>query len=507
MQLLELNDDVLLIIGSCISLKDLSRLSRTCYRLHDLICIHLLLRGNIWLTRGRLASFHRFMQVESGGNPARSRLLRSLTLNFFPGPTSPILKAESAQAFADLLRTSGENLTSLSIYSDVVFVFTPNNLRCALSWLPNLRSVVLDGLTEEYQDALADAPADLQHVLLRFIKDLANPNDERFYPLDPLPFLRHHHCSLRSLSLLQVGLDARGTPFRAVRELTVTNFSVNDWKTGLIGPLMHLFPQAERVELWSLRTHTDCYTYVYNDNWNDSALTTVTEIRTNGKLWQAEHGTWAHGLQYLDVLSLLDVYILGLSCHVDRIDVGCTFPSSIVTTAALADTTPRCLSLHLEGTRELREEFSDLLHAIAQVRSVTHLLVGISDGLLPSIAFDQLMARMGELFRGTPITQFLVHVNDYCTPDGRIYSETDDKVNPSITGRLALEAYEHPDAALQLLVQDNPSLRRVFFDFANDGLKAWECINTEGEERAHWVILEESHARGVLVAEDMVWKV
>ena len=44
MQLFDLNDDALLDIGALLLLKDLSRLSRTCHRLHDLICIHLLLK-------------------------------------------------------------------------------------------------------------------------------------------------------------------------------------------------------------------------------------------------------------------------------------------------------------------------------------------------------------------------------------------------------------------------------------------------------------------------------
>ncbi|KAI0325546.1 hypothetical protein GY45DRAFT_1287052 [Cubamyces sp. BRFM 1775] len=503
MQLLDLNDDALLGIGALLLLKDLSRLSRTCHRLHDLICIHLLLKDDIWLTRGRLASFYKFMQVESGGNHARARALRSLAFNFFPDLKPPIPKANSAQAFSDLLRTCGKNLTSLSIYSHVGLVFTPGHLRLALSWLPNLRSLVLDGITEEYQDALADAPPDLQSVFL-LMNGPTRDIDEKFYPLDPLPFLQYHHSSLHSVTLIQVGLDTRGTPFPAVRDLKVTNFCVNDWKTGLIGPLVHLFPHVKHVELWSLRTHTDSYTHAYHENWNDSALAIVNEIRTNGKLWQAEHGTWAHGLQYLNVESFLDVYILGLSCHVDRIDVCSTFPSSVVTAGALADATPRCLSLGIEGIRELKEEFTDLLHAIAQIRSVTHLLIGISDGLLPSMAF----ARMGEMLRGTPVMYLYIHVDELCIPDRRIHDEnTDDKVNPGITGKLTLEAYEYPDAALQLLTRYNPSLRRVFFDFTKHGLKAWERVSTDREERARWEIMEESHTRGVLVAEDMIWKV
>ncbi|KAI0649130.1 hypothetical protein C8Q79DRAFT_493800 [Trametes meyenii] len=510
MHILDLNQDVLLHVTAFLWLKDLSRLTRTCRTLHrDLV--HTLLRERVLLTRSSLTSFFAFLNMEhrGGDSESGSRLtpfLRHLQFNMFPELRRPLPYDESVQLFIDLL-TRSPNLVSLSIYC-ICSILTPQKLRAALGTLPCLEEVTLDSVSSEYQDVLAGVVSqNLRKVDLSLTDQVpAVPGEEdedSRARVDPIPFLRYHRNTIVSLALSYAILADHGNPFPGVQRLKLFNLSPATDETGWVGPLVHFFPNAEFVDLWNLRTSSGSPAAFSLEPGDESSLNVANVWRTRAKMWQMENGTWTRGLQYLRVRSITDLYCLGLSCHITRLDVYFLSSSASITTAALADARLQRLWISIASRFELDNDVPGLMSSVAKTPSLTHLMVDISDGLLPFVGLTELFDRLGELLRGSSVTNLSVYVHDDDFP-GLDHLLDERPSDSELSGaRLVSKAYPKALGLLNGLVGRMSKIRRVFLELVSHGMRAWEVAPGCDGSNMRWIALDESLARQLLISEGM----
>lgn len=115
---------------------------------------------------------------------------------------------------------------------------------------------------------------------------------------------------------------------------------------------------------------------------DETALRIAGTWRTRAKVWQAQHGTWANGLRFLRVHSMMDLYCLGLSCRIERLDVRNLSPSGTITTGALADPRPCRLWFQILSESDMDGAVPMLFRAVARTSSLTHLMIDLGDDLL-----------------------------------------------------------------------------------------------------------------------------
>ncbi|KAI9060658.1 hypothetical protein FKP32DRAFT_1577618 [Trametes sanguinea] len=491
MHLLDLNDDVLLYLATFLLRKQVSLFSKTCHRLHSLLT-PILLEERVWLTRANLVSFASFVEAGHTRTSCFYARLRSITLNIFPNLRKSLTFDALAPAFSEMLPYI-QNLSDLTIHF-VQLAFSPAQMRHILGSLPSLRLVTLNEITVGYHDVLADVHPQLKAVGLGLVSDAYNLNPDAFSPVDPRPFLHYHRSSVNNVVLSQVSLDASGLPFPGVRDLEISGYALSDAESGFTGPLVHLFPNVERVRLWSLRFDPGwiATSFEYQAN-----LPLINTLRNASRLWQATHGTWTTGLQVLRVGYLVELYCLGLNCDVARVDSLFTWDGLGVARAALANVRARCLKFSISTRQELVDETSTLLlDAVSQTQSLDHLMIDISVSVLFEVPFSSLLAQLGDLLKGSNVKHLLVHIEGDAVPIGPPMAL------PTVS-QLAADAYAQAPQVLPSLVSGNRTLFRVFIDFKGLGLKAWERSTTGGEED-RWNEMDELRARRILVAEGMV---
>ncbi|KAL7279191.1 hypothetical protein ACG7TL_007031 [Trametes sanguinea] len=397
---------------------------------------------------------------------------------------------ESVSLFSELLKYT-PHLTELVIH-DIVRAFTPERLRNILVSLRSLQTVTLCELTSNYSRVLSDICPNLKTIVLALVVDESHIDFHAvFSPVDPRPFLQSHSPSITKLVLYQVILDASGTPFPGVVDLQISDYGVSDADTGFTGPLVHLFPNVERVQLLSLQSDQGVITPSFL---HSGSLQAATDLRSTCTRWQDTHGTWANGLRHIEVGSLVDLYCLGLRCHVARVKIW--FPSDPIGIAhtALADVRPRCLQFSIFRLREI-EDVLQLLAAVSQICSLDHLVIDVSPGLFHELSPFWLLIQLRNELLGSYVTHILVHVND----------NVDEGV-PSINGPSAsmcsADIYTRAEELLERLVYGNSTLHRVFLDVKEFGLKALERgSNGDWEGRLE---IQEVDARRILAAEDML---
>lgn len=524
MQLLDLNVDVLLHISSFQVRRDISQLTRTCRLLHDTL-VPSILKGIVILNCTRLASFSQFMHLDSTGRRTGrdlSPFLRMLRLSLVPDYRYSISYSNLVQAVTDILKHC-QHLVSLDLYYASI-TFTPAQLRLALSApLPDLRDILLDGITIDYWDALAGVASPLRTINLVMSTYTGEDTNGEFAHADPLPLLQYHRSTLTTLTLTQVSLGDSGVSFPSVRRLTIFSFSLADDETGWAGPLVRLFPDVEHVELWSLHARDGRSPTQHLEPLNERALRAGGVWRTRARMWQAQHGTWANGLRSLRVPSMMDLYCLSLSCATERLDVRNLSSSSTITTDALADPRPRHLRFQILSTKDMDEAVPVLLHTVAETSSVTHLMIELGDDLLQysdpgnllvSIGLSArythrrsrlmsplLQGQLAALLRNTVISHLALCINtesiDWVPQREQLFGAMHS--DPSGSGGA-------PEV-LQILALNNHALRRVFvnYDYESRRVRAWEAHPTTGEPITHWTEVEQWRARELICSEGLVW--
>ncbi|KAH9850334.1 hypothetical protein C2E23DRAFT_836118 [Lenzites betulinus] len=503
MHLLDLNSDVLLLITTFLSRPDISKLTRTCRFLHDAL-IHRLLMGTVSLTRSSFAPFCQFMQAQSEPDCPRdlTPFLRSLEISIGPNHRYPMSPGETIQAFTDLL-SNARHLLSLSIYW-ISMAFTPERLQRALSVpLPCLQQVTLHDVTAQCRDALAMVAPQLRTISLCMSQDFGDSplNRRSLGHVDPLPFLHQHRETVTSLKLLQVVLSDGGEPVPNVRELTILSFSLDNNDTGWAAPLIHLFPNVEHVDLWNLYTREGSSPTRNTDVHDRATISTLASWRSRSKDWQRGHGTWTTGLRYLRVCSIMDLYCLGLSCQVSRLDLYIASPSLEITTAALADCRPRCIWFTISSPNELNVEIPALMGSVARTPSVIHLMCNIADGMMLYSDSRDLLVRLGSLLRETAVTNVVIDIREIDFPErGSIFGQP--LWDVTSTPRSIDGSSEHPEV-LRLLGHGNTKLDRVFVDYQLGGVRAWEMHQVGKEPRVRWEEVEPTRVREIMVAEGL----
>ncbi|OSD06560.1 hypothetical protein PYCCODRAFT_946596 [Trametes coccinea BRFM310] len=490
MHLLDLNDDILLYIAtqSLLSRTVLSIMSRTCSKLHDLLS-PALLREPVALDRSNLASFALFVHAGCLRNPAFSAPLRCINFDFWQVPDaldSPTLE-DSVPLLSGLLECT-QHLTELSIQG-IVLALTPEDLRKVLASLPTLQSVKLYGLTRDYHDVLTNVCPGLKTIVLAFMED---DSPHTSLPVDPRPFLQTHGPSITKLVLSGVTLDASGTRCPGIVDLQIVDYSVRNADSGLTGPLVHLFPNVEHAHLLFLQRASNATTFSFRQSLD--LHTALKDLRTAAARWQTTHGSWPNGLRFLEVESLVGLYCLGLRCDAARVKIWIPSDPFRIAHTALADVRPRCLQFSVSRLLEM-EDVLRLLDAVSQTRSLDHLIIDISPGLLHELSFHSLLSQVGDALRDSHVSHILVHV-----------SNGDDEGEPLLDEPPELLLSPHGDMRteeplLGLLANGNRRFHRLFLEVKGHSLRAWECGITDGQGVQE---LDEADARRILVREDML---
>ncbi|KAI0632737.1 hypothetical protein C8Q77DRAFT_1119489 [Trametes polyzona] len=503
MHFLDLNHDVLIYLAHFLTRKDISRLTKLCHEFHR-IYAPVVLKGLVWLTRGNLPSFCSFVGLEDErhGGP-RIDLLRSLqTLRFNVFPSAyfyPVSSNESVRLFTTIL-SHAHNITTLGIYC-VSMAFTLEQLRIALSApLPQLRELIIDGVTSDYADVLAGAPASIRVVNLTMTKYHGDPglDNEVFAHADPLPFLRYHRPALTALTLCEVVLGTQGEPFPNVRRLEIPSFATEaDWM-GWAPPLIHLFPNAEHVDLWSLQAQDDSAPTRNLDTRDPTALLIARGWRSRSRLWQEEHGTWSNGLRLLCVRSVMDLYCLGLSCPVDRLHVLEATSSIEVSRAALGDVHPRRVWIPIASSSELVRNTGTLLEAVAQTPSVTHLMLDLGEGFIQYSGSPQLsLTTLANKLHGSNMSHLCFYLcEDQFGERDRIFG-TPPSGGSESSSKSAMDIPE----VVKLIGDRNSALRQVFVFYDAYDMRAWERRRTTQGTSTHWSEIEGRRARQLAFAE------
>ncbi|KAI0359872.1 hypothetical protein OH77DRAFT_1419207 [Trametes cingulata] len=443
---------------------------------------------------------------------------------------------EVSASFNNLLQHCGHSITSLYMGRCTTHAFSPEQLRGALAMLPQLQELALEGLTADHRDVLAQVNPHLRSLSLAIGDCPWFPDaglDERLHP-DPSPFLRYHHSSLTALCLSNVRLADQGPSYPNVRRLVLRDFSPAEDETGWIGPLVHLFPSAEHVELGWLWTPRLGHPFAPLDIQSDSDAAMMHQWRANGRRWQAEHGTWVGGLRFLQVPSMQELYCLGLSesCPIDRLRIMHLDASYELTEAALGDARVRSLALLIQSHEDLLHHVAFFLHAVAHTASLTRLVVEIGNTVVLSSGITQVLDTLcGHLRdRLAPISHLRVffHVrdldrppnNDPCTLVLPMRSRRPRWIAPELP-RVGTDKFgDHPGACWLFKLPDivgsataseNTDLRFVLVEVEECCWKGWEKREDvlSGEERevsrqtSRWVQVDEAHMRDVLVKEGL----
>ncbi|KAI9060659.1 hypothetical protein FKP32DRAFT_1042591 [Trametes sanguinea] len=481
MHILDINDDVLLYTATqSLTRTDRSLLSRTCHRFHHLLS-PTLLRKSVWLHESNLASFASFVQAGYLRDAAFCRPLRSIDFNILPLS----LPREEAILLLSRILQCTHHLIKLVLHR-IVHTFTPECLRNILAAVPTVQELTLRDLDHEYSHVLADACPELKTIVLELVADEMSRKIHRHSPVDPRPFLQSHSLNITKLVLSQISLHASGTPFPGVVDLYITDYGASDADSGLTGPLVHLFPNVERARLMSLQTSFGTIT---PSLLHSNSLQDANALRRASMRWQATHGTWAKGLHLLEIGSLVDLYCLGLRCHIARVNIWMAFDPIGIAKTALADVRPRCLQFPVSGLREMPKIVPHLLVAISQTRSLDRLIVDVSITFPRQALLPSLLSQLGDSLRGTCITHLLVHVDAY-THLGEYFPHPPTECQSGID-------------ALLVLTDGNRALHRVFLDFKGHYLRTWERNMANGAGDL-WEEVPESSARRILVAEDML---
>ncbi|KAL1949465.1 hypothetical protein VTO73DRAFT_8346 [Trametes versicolor] len=494
MQLLDLNVDVLLYIASFQVRREVSYLARTCRFLHDTLA-PAILKGIVTLTYLRLASFSQFMHLDSTGRRFGRDLfpfLRILRLSLLPDYRCPMSLSDLVSAVTDLLKHC-RHLVSLELYYASI-TFTPAQLQLALSTpLPDLRTITLQSITIDYRDVLAGVASPLRTVNLTMSRRTGEDTSDSFADPDPLPFLQYHRSTLTTLTLTPVSLGDFGAPFPSVRRLTIFGFSLTNDETGWVGPLVWLFPGVEHVELWSLYARDGSSPTRNLDPRDETALRIAGTWRTRAKVWQAQHGTWANGLRFLRVHSMMDLYCLGLSCHIERLDVRNLSPSGTITTGALADPRPCRLWFQIWSESDMDGAVPMLFRTVARTSSLTHLMIDLGDDLLQYSDPGKLLVQIAGLLRNTIVSHLA------------LYIATDRFSREQLFGAVGPVPSSGAPEALRIYAQDNSALRRMFvgYDFDSNDVRAWEAHRTTGEPIASWTEVGQSRVRELMSSEGL----
>ncbi|KAI0820443.1 hypothetical protein BC628DRAFT_858152 [Trametes gibbosa] len=513
MHLLELNSDVLVLIANVfLDRADVSRCTMTCRHLRDTLSSSLL-KSYIYLDRRSFRSFCQFIWGGSGPQDCtrdRTPFLRTLTnFRLYETDESPdddqlIPVSEAAQIFTSL----AQHLVYVCISRPSVG-YTPEQLRLALSTLPCLQEVQLRSITDEYRDALAGVGPQLRFVGLHMTQDFLQGMEPMAGPLDPLPFLRHHRSTITSLNLTKALLYDHGEPLPNVRKLVTSDFSPKDGDTPWAAPLIHLFPNVEYVYLWLVSMRDGSYLAEYLDVRDSTAMARVDRLRAMGKAWQAAHGTWTNGLRYLSLRSLTDLYCLGLSCHVSRIDVCRGSTSLEIDSMALSDCRPRCVQFDLQtnvgNIDEWRSYGPPLLHAIAQTRSVVHLICNIHEPIWYYVNLLESLAHLGTLLRETAVSHVVLHLaehdRDWTPEKHRLFGWP--LWDVTSTPRRSDGSLELPEI-LQLLGGNDAKLQRVFIRHERSETRAWEAHQVGTEPNMRWEELPPARAIEIMEAEGLI---
>ncbi|KAL7279189.1 hypothetical protein ACG7TL_007029 [Trametes sanguinea] len=484
-------------------------MSRTCSKLHDLLS-PALLREPVALDRSNLASFALFVHAGCLRNPAFSAPLRCINFDFWQVPDaldSPTLE-DSVPLLSGLLECT-QHLTELSIQG-IVLAITPEDLRKVLASLPTLQSVKLYGLTRDYHDVLANVCPGLKTIVLAFMED---DSPHTSLPVDPRPFLQTHGPSITKLVLSGVTLDASGTRCPGIVDLQIVDYSVRNADSGLTGPLVHLFPNVEHAHLLFLQRASNATTFSFRQPLD--LHTALKDLRTAAARWQTTHGSWPNGLRFLEVESLVGLYCLGLRCDAARVKIWIPSDPFRIAHTALADVRPRCLQFSISRLLEM-EDVLRLLDAVSQTRSLDHLIIDISPGLLHEMSLHSLLvsisqiiglvyqvttdcglfqSQVGDALRDSHVSHILVHVSNGDDQDKPLLDEPLELLPPP-DGDVRTE-----EPLLGLLANGNRRFHRLFLEVKGHSLRAWECGMADGQGVQE---LDEADARRILVREDML---
>ncbi|KAI0635502.1 hypothetical protein C8Q77DRAFT_572420 [Trametes polyzona] len=452
LQFYDLNCDALFHIGRSLHRCDLSALTRTCWYLHDAL-LPLLVYPAVTLHKRILPSFYVFLSNNTRRMPSLSGPLRSLvyrrSFTIIPPSVPP-----TATTFFRVLQLA-PHLTSLTIRSVIEFL-TPDDLHSSLALLPRLEHIELHGLTPDYEDILLDVVPYLRSAFLDvFMNDMAVPMS----CVDPLPFLRTHATHLASLQLVAAKLSIHTPSLANVRTLAIQCLQLSSagGASPWIVPLVRQFPNLEELVVGAL---------VSPEGWilatESMAPQLVREWRRIAETWQAQYGTWASGLRYLRMSSFSDIYVLGPSCGITRMEVvridAADVSSNDTARTVLSRASPRYLSLgNSIALKQSSNELLALLDAISRTPSLTHVSVSFRG---PVADAKSIFRTLGEALRGSSVSHLSLR------------ADTDET--------LAHVSKSWPD-----LTQSVPALQRLFLCVDHELIEAWERVEV-GEGGRSW---------------------
>ncbi|KAI0833467.1 hypothetical protein BC628DRAFT_1335196 [Trametes gibbosa] len=293
-------------------------------------------------------------------------------------------------------------------------------------------------------------------------------------------------------------LPDSGEPVLNVRKLAVLSFSLENNNTGWAAPLIHLFPNAEYLDLWTLYTR-EGESPTQNVDLRDSTSRLIVDSwRLKGKIWQAKHGTWSSGLRYLRVYSIVDLYCLGLSCGVSRLDMYGASPSLDITMAALSDCRPRCVWFPIASISDFDDEVTTLMTALARTRSVTHLMSDFAESVMTYSSPRDLLVRLGSLLRETAVSHIVIHIGEKEFPGrNNLFGQ------PPWHAAFILRSDEERPEALELLGYNNTKIHRVFVHHELSGVRAWEVRRLRTSSNMDWEELDSARVREIMIAEGL----
>ncbi|KAI8985611.1 hypothetical protein BD414DRAFT_59970 [Trametes punicea] len=529
--LLTLNDDVLLHLSTFLAIDDLGCLLRTCRRLYSELIIQEMLKRHVELWPQDLDSFLSFLHhvLRENYTPPSAW---NLSVTFHSRQSHHCEKyercAEYECRFKDVpIRGSGLRLTKIlessrglsgiTMTGAIAVAFSPDELHAALASVPHLQRLTLRphkvSTFREHVKALVGILPELRVLQLKFGEWMRLPH--RDHPSGTATAFALRLLTLEELEVHTFLLTHDGVQLPRMRKLKtialVLGMGASSWAvafTRTFPNLTHLECQAVYAASWEGERIREVHYQRLPQRMPD--LTGNAALGSLIRRWRAEDQSLRDGpnsqgsppglsLQYVRVISLVDLYYLALPCAhpVTLLDIGMMCPriTPEATRAVLSMMCPRCLifSLMLSLTgpgAEAVAVLQNLFGAVDLMPFLTHLIFDMSLGLLRS---EETMVAFGQALQSSSVTHLLVRVYQpaaYANFDFIHDGSPDDFVT---------EVYDSAHGLLRALSENIPSLLCVLLE-ADGELHGWRRADAYSN---HWRELSEVDSRRILAIENM----
>ncbi|KAH9893278.1 hypothetical protein C8Q73DRAFT_526096 [Cubamyces lactineus] len=513
-----LNQDVLLHMSTFLSIDDISCMSRTSRRMYELLAREMLKRP-VELWPQDIHSYLRFLRHIRREKQLPTKWEININIEY-----SAQHKCEKHERCANAgcrfrnkhirgdwlikLLSSARGLTGLTLAGVFDVALDVQGFRDVFSSLPHLRRLTLG---RHWCNSLHGHLASLQGLLpkLRVL--------ELKYKPESLHLIHHGRASweislgpqLALLEVLEIHtllLAHDDIQLPQLRRLVIDRLVVGASASSCGGILSRSFPNLEYLAVQQIIAQIPPEEYISPDGAMHSSPSIPSDASWSGHIPSvARPDLHSMPLRYLRVGSLLDLVQLDVPCvePLARIDIGPLQPGAHPRTVELAFELmrPRCITFYTTPgeVTEVRDLLEALLGRVDRMAYITHMAYNTSTWALLKFNVETLAVELGRVLKESSVTHFFVRIFEL--PGRDIFARRLDGVT---LDALVARAYDHTVKAQQVLASNVPTLRSVFFEVGDYGLRGW--IRDEASSRRsgrQWRELDTPETEQMLRKEDL----